>query len=254
MSKQKQELSAEEETDEEFITRITQPRVWTTLNDTFAIQSIPEDRLEDVIDLFTHYYVHEEQLCIGNGLTHDQESVDQFIELVKHWISDTLSTIVIEKSSGKIVGVVVCRVCLVEDHSLNFSRLRLYDGKIWNEIHNFNNYLNQKVNIYNLYGTDAFCRIYAWFVLPPYRHRGLGTKLLESVIAKRVPEMMHFGCKVVSGIFTGKTSQRIAESLGLKTLYEANHMEWATQNNVQLNYNELLAENALVKVMAMEII
>jgi len=58
-------------------------------------------------------------------LSSDQDSIDQFLYLVKHWISDTLSSIVIEKSSGKCIGIIVCRFCSIEDNSLEFSRLRV---------------------------------------------------------------------------------------------------------------------------------
>lgn len=53
-----------------------------------------------------------------------------------------------------------------------------------------------------------------------------------------MPEMLHLGCNVVSGIFTSKKSRRIAESLGLKTLCEANYIEWANKNKVSLQENE----------------
>lgn len=47
-----------------------------------------------------------------------------------------------------------------------------------------------------------------------------------------MPEMLHLNCNVLSGIFTSKKSQGIAESLGLKSLGEANYTEWADHNNV----------------------
>lgn len=68
-------------------------------------------------------------------MSSDQESIDQFMYLIRHWISDTLSTITIEKSSGKIIGIIVCRFCSIEDNSLEFSRLRVIEQLVpwWNE-------------------------------------------------------------------------------------------------------------------------
>lgn len=82
-----------------------------------------------------------------------------------------------------------------------------------------------------------------------YGYTGLGKKLLECVINQQLPEMIHFGCNVISGIFTNKKSQEIAKSLGLNTLYEANYVDWANKNNVILSEN-VLHENMTANVMA----
>jgi len=81
---------------------------------------------------------------------------------------------------------------------------------------------------------------------------GLGRKLLECVINQQLPEMTHFDCNVISGIFTNKKSQEVAKSLGLKTLYKMNYIEWANQNNVVLPEN-ILDENSTASIMACQI-
>lgn len=75
---------------------------------------------------------------------------------------------------------------------------------------------------------------------------------MECVINQQVPEMLHFGCNVISGIFTNNKSQNIAKSLGLKTLYKANYTEWANQNNIILP-KYVLDENLTASVMAYQI-
>lgn len=62
MSKQKQDLSVEE-TEEEFITRLTQPRIWSTLGTNYFIQSMPEERLEEVLNLFKVGFFSTWRLC-----------------------------------------------------------------------------------------------------------------------------------------------------------------------------------------------
>lgn len=76
--------------------------------------------------------------------------------------------------------------------------------------------------------------------------------MLECVINQQLPEMIHLGCNVVSGIFTNKKSQDIAKSLGLKPLYVSNQIEWAIQNSVILSEN-ILDENSTAGVMAYKI-
>ncbi|VVC29770.1 Acyl-CoA N-acyltransferase,GNAT domain [Cinara cedri] len=254
MSEQRnQDLSTvQDETDEDFMTRITQPRLWTIFKFDFVFQLFTDERIDEVLDMFKNNYIYEESLCVNNKLSSDQDSINQFIYLIRHWIADTLSSIVIEKSSGKCIGIIVCRFCSIEDNSLEFSRLRLYEGEKWNIIQNFKNHLSQKVDIYKHYETAAFLRVYAWFILPEFRGQGLGKKLLDCVINKQLPEMLHFGCNVISGIFTNKKSQEIAKSLGMNMLYEANYVDWANQNNVTLPEN-MLDENTTATVMAFRV-
>lgn len=52
MFKQKQDLRVEEETDEDFMTRITQPRIWTVFKLDFICQVLPDDRIDEVLEMF----------------------------------------------------------------------------------------------------------------------------------------------------------------------------------------------------------
>lgn len=52
MSKWKQDLLTEEETDEDFMTRITQPRIWTNFKSEFIFQVFIDERFDEVLDMF----------------------------------------------------------------------------------------------------------------------------------------------------------------------------------------------------------
>lgn len=52
MSKRKQDLTVEEETDEDFMTRITQPRIWTIFKSDFIFQVFTDERIDEVLDIF----------------------------------------------------------------------------------------------------------------------------------------------------------------------------------------------------------
>lgn len=39
----------------------------------------------------------------------DNESVEQYLYLARHWIMDTLSTIAVEQKTGNIIGFIICR-------------------------------------------------------------------------------------------------------------------------------------------------
>jgi len=55
-SKPKQDLPAEEETDEDFMTRITQPRIWTVFKSEFIFQVFVDERFDEVLDMFKVIY------------------------------------------------------------------------------------------------------------------------------------------------------------------------------------------------------
>jgi len=63
MSKQKQQLTVVEKTDEDFMTRISQPRIWEVLKSDFLFQVLTDERMDDVLDMFKvifilHTYVY----------------------------------------------------------------------------------------------------------------------------------------------------------------------------------------------------
>jgi len=52
MAKRKQELTMEEETEEEFMIRITQLRIWTIFKSDFIVQVFSDERIDEVLDMF----------------------------------------------------------------------------------------------------------------------------------------------------------------------------------------------------------
>jgi len=62
-SKPKQDLPTEEETDEDFMTRITQPRIWTVFKSEFIFQVFVEERFDEVLDMFKVIY---HNIILGN--------------------------------------------------------------------------------------------------------------------------------------------------------------------------------------------
>lgn len=52
MFKRKQDLVVDEETDEDFMTRITQPRIWSVFKSDFIFQVFTEERIDEALDMF----------------------------------------------------------------------------------------------------------------------------------------------------------------------------------------------------------
>jgi len=52
MAKRKQDSTVEEETEEEFMTRVTQPRIWVVFKSDFVFQVFTDERIDEVLDMF----------------------------------------------------------------------------------------------------------------------------------------------------------------------------------------------------------
>lgn len=64
MSERNQDFSAmKEEIDEDIMTRITQPRVWTIFKFDFVFQMFTDERLDEILDMFKViiilYYIYD---------------------------------------------------------------------------------------------------------------------------------------------------------------------------------------------------
>lgn len=86
---------------------------------------------------------------------------------------------------------------------------------------------------------------------------GIGSALLKNVVYRQLPEYKWYDTDVVAGVFTGKTSQHVAESLGMKTLYDFAYKEWIVKNaktgNDEPFFKTLASSHLSAKVMAMQV-
>lgn len=58
MIEQRQDLVADEETDEDFMTRITQPRIWTVFKSDFIFQIFTDERMDEVLNMFKVIFIY----------------------------------------------------------------------------------------------------------------------------------------------------------------------------------------------------
>lgn len=58
MSERKQDLVADEETEEDFMTRITQPRIWTVFKSDFIFQIFTDERMDEVLNMFKVNFIY----------------------------------------------------------------------------------------------------------------------------------------------------------------------------------------------------
>jgi hypothetical protein len=83
---------------------------------------------------------------------------------------------------------------------------------------------------------------------------GIGKELLRNVMLRQLPEYEWSNINVITGVFTSKVSQHIAESLGMETLYDFLYEEWILKNKVNDKHEEFFkkttSNNYSAKVMS----
>ncbi|XP_050439098.1 uncharacterized protein LOC126844744 [Adelges cooleyi] len=83
-------------------------------------------------------------------------------------------------------------------------------------------------------------------------YQGIGSKLLEVAMFKQLPEFEWFDTNVIVAIFTSKSSQDYAESMGMETLYEFMYAGWVSKNawgEEVAFFSEMQPGNYVAKVM-----
>ncbi|XP_022175964.1 uncharacterized protein LOC111037607 [Myzus persicae] len=238
-------------------TAIESPRVWVTLNDEIEIQELKSDRFDEVLKIIKEHYIYDEPLIQSSQMYTDNGSVEEYLYLVQTWMKDTLSTVAVELKTGNLVGFLVCRFNEIHNRDPEFSKDRVYEGSILRELKKFKHYLTKRGNAYKHNNVDKMLEVYSWFVLPQYRNKGIGTELLRNVMERQLPEYEWFDIQVIGGVFTDMVSQRIAESLGMVTLYEFVYSAWTATNEKtgeqEEFFKKIVRENHSAKVMSVKV-
>lgn len=81
--------------------------------------------------------------------------------------------------------------------------------------------------------------------------------MLKNVIYRQLPEYEWFEIDVITGVFSSKPSQQIAESLGMETLYDFMYVGWTVKEKEtgedQVFFKEMAPGNYYAKVMSMRV-
>lgn len=102
--------------------------------------------------------------------------------------------------------------------------------------------------------TTVFLARKCW---PNSAFSGIGSTLLSNVAQRQLPEYKWYNTDVIAGLFTGSASQRIAESLGMKILYDFAYAEWTVKiketGEDKSFFDEMTSGNYSAKIMVMQI-
>lgn len=182
--------------------------------------------------------------CLARATRFNQPEAEQsrseFIWLIRESLKDGLSVIAREVKSGKLVGHVINKLQVIRNNNpneLSFNEHFINNvckGKESTAMMRFLGDLESEVNLFKLFNVDTMLEITFLGVLPEYRCKSIGLKLMEITLqlAKDVRrgvaldllplDVREYGksLRFATAIFTSNYSKRIGVNLGFTVHYE----------------------------------
>ncbi|KAJ9599185.1 hypothetical protein L9F63_010362 [Diploptera punctata] len=227
--------------------RIKAPLVWARLTSGVRIEDLQEKRFPEALQLLREYFLTEETLCRASEISEDEESVMGLFEIVTLWMKDLTSLIAVEEGTGEVVGLLICRVQHLLDHTRTFSRIQFIRGVAFHKIMDLRYHMHKYYDVYENYDVSQFFRIYAICIKKTFRGQGIGMGLLYSSL--NLARLM--GQTVAMGVFTCLQSQRMAAKLGMVPHLEIDYAQWI--KNDEIVFTDPGAGNYSIMLMAMRI-
>lgn len=75
--------------------------------------------------LLQDFFIEDDPMCVGCKLNEEEDSVQEFLDLIQLWIQDTQSILAVEDETGEAVGLLVGRANDCWSHTKTMSRMRV---------------------------------------------------------------------------------------------------------------------------------
>lgn len=189
--------------------------------------------------IYTGYFQNE-SVCLGAMLNEPEAELSrtELMWFVRETLKDGLSVMARDAKTGKIVGHVINKLQVPnKPNELSFFdnfMQNICKGDEAREMMHFMMDLENEVNLYKLFKVETMLEIMILGVLPEYRRKSIGLKLVELSlqVAKDVkngvalnllpPDMRVFGknLRIGTAIYASIYSKRIGDVLGFKVHHE----------------------------------
>lgn len=200
-----------------------------------------DEHYESLREAIYAAYFQNECCCLGAMLNtpEAEPSRTELMWFIRETLKDGLSVMAVDSKSGKVVGHVINKL---QVPSSKPNELSFFDNFVQNickgdearEMMRFMMDLESEENLYKLFQVETMLEIMILGVLPEYRHKSIGLKLVEISlqVAKDVrngdalsllpPEMREFGrqLRIGTAVYASDYSKRIGEKLGFKVHHE----------------------------------
>lgn len=202
--------------------RIFGPIIWRRISEGIKIQDLKPDRYEDTLDMIQENYISQDVLFKNTNILRDPLSLKSFREKLLFNMKDRCSIIAVDEVNGILAGVLILKTFKKSDYGCVFSRTQMVEGKCFQSIETFLNYVNRSVDIFEHFKCEIYLRFYLICIKPEYRGKSIGFQLMDTgvMVAK------HLGINVIMGIFDCYQLQRLAKNIGMAILYEQEYVKW----------------------------
>ncbi|XP_039281248.1 uncharacterized protein LOC111056614 [Nilaparvata lugens] len=225
------------------LTRIKFPRIWVRIPG-FRVEDLQEDRFDEALEHIKNCYLMDDPLCRTTNILKDEESIDNYLKLIRWWMQDTQSLIAINEETGEIVGTLVERVL---DLYLmkTFSNVMNYRGESLCKIQKFRIHMNKSVDLNKIFRVNNYTQIYVWSVNSKYRNLGVPEALLQASIL----QTKSFKLRIVSIVVTDYSDQAIALDEGFQCMFEFPYNKWERDTKLKFDNAESECKSAMLMVM-----
>ncbi|KAJ8950493.1 hypothetical protein NQ318_015237 [Aromia moschata] len=162
--------------------KIFGPLVWRRLQSGMRIQDLNSEYYEEVLDLIEASYTF------------------------------LINKVVISGNEEVVAGVLLLKTIKRSNFGRVFSRSMVTDGKSYQSIMEFMNYISRKVDIFDTFECDSYLRYYLICIRPEYRRKGLGYQLMN--VGLDIARHLHL--PIAMGIFDCYKLQKLAKRLGFE--------------------------------------
>ncbi|KAH1013446.1 uncharacterized protein LOC109538683 isoform X2 [Dendroctonus ponderosae] len=224
----KDELQDEEDKMKLMQEKIFGPLVWRRFQNGIKVEDLQENRFNDAVDLIMQYYTAEDVLFRNTKISEDKISQNSFADRLIFKLKDRASIIAIdEENENCVAGVLVLNPVQKCDFGRVYSRTMLVEGKSYKSITDFMNYINRKVDVFEVLQCEIYLRYYLLCIAPEYRGRALGYQMMLAGL----DVARHLKIPVVMGVFNNYKTQTIGRKIGInQILYEFSYVKWSDKN------------------------
>ncbi|XP_057320030.1 uncharacterized protein LOC130664214 [Microplitis mediator] len=147
MTKDLYHLSIEQDKIIEIQKQITDPIQWPAPKFS-QILDLKSHHYDDVLRLIKHHFFPNDPMCKAINLIRDNVSINNYLELIRVWMKDTMSLVAISSKSERVIGTAIMRIDSLFDKTNTHSRMQIFEGEALKKIMNLTNTLVKQVDAY----------------------------------------------------------------------------------------------------------
>ncbi|XP_055551290.1 uncharacterized protein LOC129733800 [Wyeomyia smithii] len=224
---------------------IPYPTVWhrfeirnpsTGTCETYRVQDLPPDRIDDAIRHMCEYFLRDEPICASLNLAQDPIGVEEITAIWRSIAKQRCIVVCYEEGREEIVGLNMLTVVSKEDppfdNKFESCAVKTFVGSTL--------YMTNEAKLFERYQhAKGFLSAWGLSVHPSYRRRGIAAQILTA----RVPICRAYGLPFSATVFSHPGSQIPAAKIGFRDVFTMKFADLARvgfQLAVDVEWNKLM--------------